>query len=217
MANLLATHTVDKQSRKVVTRAAYIIWSVAVGWVLLELVGVFSMTTGLFLGNALLGDTTRHQPLTVLPQVLQAELAPGATGDVTDAAPWLRLLCAAPYVLNVVIVILGAVVFHRIIDHVGRGRPFSSTVQLAWTRLSGLLVWGGLAQTALSTLAVGIIAGGLQDGTNDRRLFGAEYSGLGINGPDVPWMLIVLGIIAGALAVVFREGARLEEEVAGVV
>lgn len=217
MADLLVTHPIDKRSRKVVARAAYIIWAVAVGWVLLELVGVFSMTTGLLLGNALLGDTARHQPLTVLPQVLQAELAPGATGDATDVVLWLRLLCATPYVLNVVIVILAALMFHRIIDHVGRGQPFSSTVQRAWTRLSGLLVWGGLAQTALSALAVGIIAGGLQEGTNDRHLFGAEYSGLGINGPDVPWMLIVLGIIAGALAIVFREGARLEDEVAGVV
>jgi len=47
--------------------------------------------------------------------------------------------------------------------------------------------------------------------------FGASYSGLSFNAPDVPWMLMLLGIIAGALALAFREGARLEEEVAGVV
>ena len=217
MSDIVATHPVDTRSRRVVKLAGNIIWAVVVGWVLLELIGIFSMTTGLMLGNAIMGDRATHQPLTVLPQILQAELAPGATGDVTDVALWLRLLCAAPYVLNVVIVVLAGVVFDRIIDDVGRGQPFSSAVQRAWNRLSGVLVWGGLAQTALSTLAVVIIGGNLQDGLNGRSLFGAEYYGIGLNAPDVPWMLIVLGIIAGALAIAFREGARLEDEVAGVV
>ena len=217
MANLVVTHPVDTRSRRVVRLAGYIIWAVVVGWVFLELIGIFSMTTGLLLVNAIMGDRVSHQPLTVLPQVLQAVLAPGATGDATDVVLWLRLLCASPYVLNVVLVVLAGVVFDRIIDDVGRGQPFSSAVQRSWNRLASLLVWGGLAQTALSALAVGIIVANMQDGSNGRRLFGAEYSGLGLNGPDVPWMLIVLGIIAGALSIAFREGARLEDEVAGVV
>lgn len=217
MTDLAVTHPVDRRSRRVVKLAGYIIWAVVVGWVTLELIGIFSMTTGLMLGNAILGDRATHQPLTVLPQVLQAELAPGAAGDVTNVTLGFRLLCAAPYVLNVLIVVWAGVVFDRIIDDVGRGQPFSSAVQRAWQKLSGVLVWGGLAQTALSAVAVGIIYTNVQDGTNGRNLLGAEYSGLGLNGPDVPWMLIVLGIIAGALSIAFREGARLEDEVAGVV
>ncbi|MCB0911228.1 MAG: hypothetical protein KDB60_06400, partial [Propionibacteriaceae bacterium] len=32
-----------------------------------------------------------------------------------------------------------------------------------------------------------------------------------------PWMLILLGVVAGALGVAFRQGARLQEDVDGVI
>jgi len=96
--------------------------------------------------------------------------------------------------------------------------PFSSAVQRGWEKLASVLVFGGILQTVAGTIAVAVLSSLVQAGMpGGGGPFGASYSAIGINGPDVPWMLILLGIIAGALALAFREGARLEEEVAGVV
>jgi len=95
--------------------------------------------------------------------------------------------------------------------------PFSSAVQRGWEKLASVLVFGGILQTVAGTIAVAVLSSLVQAGMPGGGPFGASYSAIGINGPDVPWMLILLGIIAGALALAFREGARLEEEVAGVV
>jgi len=77
---------------------------------------------------------------------------------------------------------------------------------------------GEILQAVAGTIAVAVLSSLVQVGMRGGGgAFGASYSGLGFNGPDVPWMLLLLGIIAGALALAFREGARLEEEVAGVV
>ena len=183
-----------------------------------DLLVIFSITTGLFFFNALSGDLARHQSLTTLPQILQAELAPGETGDLTDVDVRLRLLCAVPTVINMVTIVLAGLLIAGIITRIQKGQPFSSSVQRGWQRLAFVLGFGGILQTVAAVIAVAVLARlRASQGPNGGGAFGASYSGLGFNGPDVPWMLLLLAIIAGALALAFREGARLEEEVAGVV
>jgi len=41
--------------------------------------------------------------------------------------------------------------------------------------------------------------------------------GIGTNLPEWPWTLIVVGVAVSALTVAFSEGARLKQDVAGVV
>ncbi len=188
------------------------------GAAVFDLLGIFSITTGLFLINALSGDLAAHQSLTALPQILQAELAPGANGDLTDVDLRLRLLCAVPTVINMVIIVLAGLLIAGIIARIQQGQPFSSRVQKGWQGLAFVLGIGGILQTVASVIAVTVLTTlRASQGPNGGGAFGASYSGLSFNGPDVPWMLMLLGIIAGALALAFREGARLEEEVAGVV
>ena len=183
-----------------------------------DLFGIFSITTGLVLINALGGDLAAHQSLTALPQILQADLAPGETGDLTDVDLRLRLLCALPTVINMVTIVLAGLLIAGIIARIQQGQPFSSAVQRGWQKLASVLGFGGILQTVAAVIAVAVVARlRASQGPNGGGAFGASYSGLGFNGPDVPWMLLLLGIIAGALALAFREGARLEEEVAGVV
>jgi len=183
-----------------------------------DLFGIFSITTGLVLINALGGDLAAHQSLTALPQILQADLAPGETGDLTDIDLRLRLLCALPTVINMVTIVLAGLLIAGIIARIQQGQPFSSAVQRGWQKLASVLGFGGILQTVAAVIAVAVLARlRASQGPNGGGAFGASYSGLGFNGPDVPWMLLLLGIIAGALALAFREGARLEEEVAGVV
>jgi hypothetical protein len=47
--------------------------------------------------------------------------------------------------------------------------------------------------------------------------FGADYPGIGVDFSHWPFYMILVGIVAAATTAAFRSGARLEEEVVGVV
>lgn len=213
-----AVPAVRTRSRRRVDMALLILGAVVTVAALADLIGVFNMTTGLFIINALTGDRAHHQPLTTLPQFLQAELTPGTTGDLTDLGLGTRLLCATPTAINLVTIVLAGLLVAGIISRIQKGQPFSAAVLRGWRRLGGVLVVGGGLQTVMAMVAVGVLASMVaHEDVHPSLVFGASYSGISINGPDVPWMLLLLGIIAGAIALAFREGARLEEEVVGVV
>lgn len=214
-----AAPAVSTRSRRPVDLALVILGAVVTGAALMDLLGVVSMTSGLVAINALTGDLTARQPLTSLPQIIQAQLAPDASGDLSDVGVGLRLLCAAPTVAHLITIVVAGLLMARIIGHIQEGRPFSSEVLRGWNLLGGALVVGGGLQTALSMVAVGVLSVRLSQETDPYHveLFGAAYSVIGIAGPDVPWMLLLLGIIAGAVALAFRKGSMLEDEVVGVV
>jgi hypothetical protein len=192
--------------------------AVVCGAAMWDLLVIFNITTGLMILNALTGNLAAHQSLTALPQILQAELAPGETGDLTDIDLRLRLLCAVPTVISMLTIVLAGLLIAGIIARIQQGQPFSSAVLRGWQKLASVLVFGGILQTVASVIAVAVLTTlRASQGPDGGGAFGASYSGLSFNAPDVPWMLMLLGIIAGALALAFREGARLEEEVAGVV
>ena len=218
MAHPAAPAAVRTRSRRRADLSLVITGAVVCGAALWDAVVIFHITTGLVILNALTGDLAAHQPLSALPQILQAELAPGATGDLTDLDLRVRLACALPTVINLAIIVLAGLLIAGIIGHIQQGQPFSSAVQRGWQKLASVLVFGGILQSVAATIAVAVLTTlRASQGPDGGGAFGASYAALGFNLPDVPWMFMLLGIIAGALALAFRDGARLEEEVVGVV
>lgn len=213
--NVLGTAVgVGKRSGKDLSVA--MVWCAVGGAALLDLVGLFSMTTGLFLVNALEGDVSSHQRLTALPQVSQADLCEGAAGDLTTANVWLRLLSATPTLVNLVTVMLAGVLILRIIGGIRAGLPFEPPMLRRWRRLSATLIIGGLTQALASAGSLLVLSWTASLGAWNPAL-GGKYCSIGWNLPDLPWVLIMLGTIASALAMAFARGAKLQEEAEGVV
>lgn len=164
------------------------------------------------------GGADGRLPLSYLPQLLQADLREGETGYLTDAPLWLRLLCASPAVLHAITIALAAVVIIQIVRRIASAQPFAKSVLRNWTRLSLVLIVGGIVQGIVDTIAgstiFGLSASGMAGGDHP---LGADYSAIGTNFPQWPFFMILLGIVAAAIATAFRSGARLEEEAVGVV
>jgi hypothetical protein len=192
------------------------VWLVVGVTALLDLVGLFSMVTGLVLVNGLQGDASSHQRLTALPQILQADLCVGATGDLTTASIWLRLLSATPTLVNLVTVLLAGAVIVRIIGGIRAGLSFEPAMLRWWGRLSGTLIVGGLAQALASVGSLLFLSSTASLGV-ENSAFGGAYCSISWSFPDIPWVLIMLGVIALALAMAFVRGAELQEEAEGVV
>ncbi|SIO28676.1 hypothetical protein [Agromyces cerinus] len=197
-----------------------LIWVIATFAMIFDALGLFSITTGLFLVNALQGDVEAHQSLTALPQFTQAELREGASpADLTDVSIWVRLLCALPTLVHLVTVLVSTVLVTRAIRVIESGRPFTGAGVRAWALLGIVLIVGGGIQGLLDTVAIAVVTTlgrtiGYPDGPWP---LGGDYQALGTDFPDWPWIFFVLGIIAAAVAAAFREGSRLEAEVEGVV
>ena len=81
--------------------------------------------------------------------------------------------------------------------------------------LSLVLLGGSVLSGAMDTAVVATIGGlgGQSGGPFDPQV----VMSLGIDVPHWPLTFIVLGLIAGALLVAFRQGASLREEMARVV
>jgi hypothetical protein len=199
-----------------VGRAGFVVWLVAVLVVIGETVMLFSITTGLVLGNAIAGDLTVHASIDTLPQVSQF-LMDGDGGDLTTVDLRIRLLCASPVLVDLVTVLLAAGLVTRIINRIGAGDSFAPDVPRRWRQLSAVLFAGGILQGVLNTLAVSIIQADPQAVLAPRAAADVSVTAIGFGGSGWPWMLLVLAVIAGALAVAFRQGSRLQEDIDGVI
>jgi hypothetical protein len=160
-----------------------------------------------------------RKPLADLPQLIQAEIREGHSRFLEDIPVWLRVLCAMPSVAYAATLILGAVLVARILRTIARGDAFAVQVRRTLVALSLTLVGGGLVAGLLDTAALGTVIGLSSGATLDD---GSPFdpmvvSVLGTDLPHWPIMLIVLGVVASALTLAFREGARLREELVGVV
>lgn len=169
----------------------------------------------LFVGE----DTRGGLPLTWLPMIDAAQLAPGATGDLRDADVWLRIGAGSPLIIEAVTVAIAAVILLGILRSVARATPFSSAVVAGLRRLAIVLLSGGIAAGVLSTVAniYLIINAGPVSGSARTAFLGANYSDLTIGLPQWPIPLIIGGLIAVALLAAFRSGAQLVEDVDGVI
>jgi hypothetical protein len=207
--------TAPKQGR-LARASAVLIAVIAVLVALDDLVHVITVSTGRVL--IALGGAEGRLPLSALPQLLQADLREGTTGYLTDA-PWgLRLLAASPAAIHAVTVLWAALVLTGILRYIAGAKPFEAPAISGWRHLAFILVIGGALQGLADTFAVFEIAHlSTESMFTGKHLLGADYSGIGVNIPQWPILLIVLGIVAGSIAAAFRAGARLQEEALGVV
>jgi hypothetical protein len=181
-----------------------------------DMVAVITISTGHVLFA--LGGSDGRLPLSQLPQLLQADLREGTRGTLADADLGLRILSAAPTLVHAVTITLVALLLLGIIRRVSLGEPFSAGVLNRWKWLTVALLAGGALQAVVETIAVAYLAAGASLNNPERVQFlGGDYSGIGINIPQWPVPILLGGVIALALGVAFRSGARLQDEVEGVV
>ena len=169
----------------------------------------------LFVGEGARGGL----PLTWLPMIDAAQLAPGATGDLRDADLLLRIGAGSPPIIEAVTVAIAAAILIGILRSVARATPFSSTVVTGLRRLAIVLLSGGIVAGVLSTIANIhlIINAGPVSGSDRTAFLGANYSDLTIGLPQWPTPLTIGGLIAVALLAAFRSGAQLMDDVDGVI
>lgn len=200
------------------------IWVVAVFSILGNVITMINLTTGRTLFA--LGGADGRLPLSTLPQLLQAELGEGAHGTLADAALSLRVISALPSLLNAVTIAVAAILLVGILRKISFGQPFSVWVLKRWRSLTVVLLAGGVLQGLADTAAVvylstniGLLFGAGNPSIMEARdgFLGGYYSGIGVDLPHWPIPLLLGGIIALALSIAFRAGARLEEEADGVV
>lgn len=224
----MSADVLEVQNRNRPRRARYrainaIILTIALLAALLTLARVAVVVTGRTLFA--LGGADGRVSLVELPQLLQAELADGATGYLADLELGMRLLGASPMFVQAVVFMVAALALVRIVAGVAKARPFSGVVQSNWKLLTAALLGGGLLQGALDTVAfayfgsrIGLFFGsGMDVSHEDKASFlGATYQGIGMGVPQWPFLIIIAGLAALALAAAFRLGAKLEREADGV-
>jgi hypothetical protein len=207
---------VRRRSGRSTTVALAAIGTVVGAALLNDIVQIITTTTGRVLFT--FGGADGRLPLTHLPQILQADLREGATGYLTDVPVWLRLLCASPAVTHALTIAIAAVFFIQIVRRIAAAHPFAPQVLRNWPKVSLVLIAGGILQGVMDTVAGVVIFTLASSGTPPGEdLLGADYSGIGTDLPQWPFFMILLGIVAAAVSTAFRSGARLEEEVVGVV
>lgn len=204
------------KSRRSTTVAVAAIVIVVGAALLNDLVRTITIVSGRVLFA--IGGTDGRLPLASLPQLLQADLREGASGYLTDAPVWLRILCASPTVIHALTIALAAVLFVRILRSIAVAEPFTPEVVRNWIRISSVLIVGGIFQGLVDTVAGAVIFNlaslGAPAGENP---LGADYSVIGTDIPQWPFFMILLGVLVAAVATAFRTGARLKEDVIGVV
>jgi hypothetical protein len=190
--------------------------------VLHDITQVITTSTGRVLFA--LGGSDGRLPLSSLPQLLQADLREGTQGTLAEAALSLRLFAALPSLVHAVTITAAAILLIGILRRVSLGRPFSGGVLDRWRWVTLVLLAGGALQALADTGAnlylsrsIGLLGAGYVERDEVKMFLGGDYSGIGTNVPQWPIAILLAGVIALALGAAFRAGARLEEEVDGVV
>lgn len=225
----MSVDTIESESPVRPKRARYRVINIIVVGIaslaaLFTLVQVATIVTGRALFT--FGGADGRLPLVHLPQLLQADHAEGGSGTLADLDFSMRLLGASPMFVQAVVFVVAAVALVRIVSGISRAHPFNDVVQSNWKLLTMALLGGGLLQAGLETVAwayfssrIGLLFGsGLGITREEQEAFlGGDYSAIGVAMPSWPLTIIVAGLVALALTVAFRIGARLEREAEGVV
>lgn len=159
-------------------------------------------------------DAVRGEPLeltgplpdTLLPAVQGVTGPLSGTVVLADAAPREHLLALLPGLLVVALVVVGARLLLGIVRGLRDGDPFTTRNARRLTRLGVLVLVGGLgAQVLGSVVHAELLAQALPGGEGLPRSFDLSF-----------WPApVAVGI--GFLAEVFARGARLREDVEGLV
>lgn len=193
----------------------FVLVAAAVG-ALWRLVQVWGILTAQYLWAG--GDLDPRLPVESLPQLLQADVRDGHSFYLEDLPLWLRAASALPALVYAITIVLAAILVARMLRTIACGDAFGSGVRRTLAGLSVILIGGGILHGLADTVAVWLLRQNLfrfsqEHGADDAP----ALRGVGLDLPDWPIMLIVLGLIAAALTIAFRQGARLREEMAGVI
>jgi hypothetical protein len=210
------TPVISRTSGASVKLSVIAVWIVAV----LAAVGSALEIFTVIMGRAVfaLNGADPRLPLTSLPQINQAELREGTTGYLADAPAWLRVLCATPAMVYILIALLAAVLITRALRGIAASRPFSSSVRRSMTVLSLILILGGILYGVLDRIAGQAIYDVAVTFTQGIQFpLGADYAVTSTNPARWPFFMIITGVVGLALSTAFRAGARLEEAADGLV
>lgn len=120
----------------------------------------------------------------------------------------------APVILQAVIVAVLTFTLVRLLAGLAGGESFSPVVGRSLTTFSVVALAGGLVQYLVGLWAWNVGMGWLDEGSTDpaRELLLAQPPF-----PHWPVALVMVGLLAAALRVAFRDGAMLKREVDGLV
>ncbi|WP_420111293.1 hypothetical protein [Pseudactinotalea sp.] len=153
-----------------------------------------------------------------LPQLIQFDQTGDATMTVLDLPVWVRLLSAAPGLVQALMLAGAAFLLMRVLVEIGDGRSFSLAIQRRLGRIALLLVAGSVAVTVLDILAIWRISFETWVFAESVRAEGGRTStSMGTELPVITWLPLALGFVAFALRWAFKDGAQLEKEVEGVI
>ncbi len=171
------------------------------------------------------GGSDAYVGATVLPQVLQLDwLESSHCGDLADGEIchtvstsvraeeiplWIRAVAVTPQLLEAIAIVVALLAVRRALQYIAWGQPFAGQVRAGLRTAAVVLVVGTLVRTALHPVGLALLTQ-WWDGLDGGRAIGMQPIYL-----SVP--LLVGGLVLGSLGVAFREGARLQEDVAGVI
>lgn len=150
-------------------------------------------------------------PVAGMPQFSFAE-ADGRTIMASEISPAVRWFSVAPSLLLIAMLLVTAVALATVFRHVARGDFFHPGVVRALRVIAAVLIGGGIVHGLADNAAWDAIAAEVSE-IQSRSSGG----GISLDRPDIQFGLILLGAVAGALAVAFRRGGELAEEAEGVV
>ena len=126
--------------------------------------------------------------------------------QLADPSTGQRLLDLIPGIFSAALVICGVLVFRRFMRDIGAGVPFAPGQVTRLRILGGLLIVGSPVAFFARFSFDGALVGSIDRGGLDPVI-----------ALDLPWTHMVLGSVAALLAEAFKVGARLTEDVEGLI
>lgn len=132
---------------------------------------------------------------------------------VRDLPLNVRIITLLPVAVQAIVVAMLTIAGARLLAAISGGEAFTERARRSLTALSAVGVVGGLVQFGVGVLAWKVGSGWLDLDPEDPQV--AMYGQLPF--PDWPITLVIIGLLAAALGIAFRAGAKLEEDLQGVV
>lgn len=150
---------------------------------------------------------------TELPQLLELTKNGGRNPVYLDELPTtLRVIAAAPVLVHAATILVAGVLVVGLVLAVTRGRGSWTSARPMLALLGPVLLAGGLLVGLGDTVAVRLVSTAVFEVPGI-----ISVDGFRLAGPQWPWTMIAAGLVVLVLRLVFREGARLQDEVDSVV